>query len=98
MALVPYYVDKKNTAGKHVSYELRFRGGPRYRVAIDDGTAQVGAAGPTVDCKITADPAAFLLVGYGRVGQWGQVLRGRLVAGGRKLWLGPQFGSLLTSV
>ncbi len=46
---------------------------------------------------ISADPVAFLLVGYGRIGQWGQILRGKLVASGRKPWLGLGFGKLLTS-
>ncbi len=46
---------------------------------------------------ISADPVAFLLVGYGRTGQWGQIIRGKLVASGRKPWLGFGFGKLLTS-
>lgn len=53
--------------------------------------------GPKSDCTISADPVAFLLVGYGRTGQWGEIARGKLVAGGRKLWLGLSFGRLLTS-
>ncbi|MEU7055848.1 maleylpyruvate isomerase N-terminal domain-containing protein [Streptomyces sp. NPDC046197] len=98
LAMAADYVDRRRTAGLHVSYELRFRGGPRHRFAVSDGTAHVTAAGEPVDCVINADPVAFLLVGYGRVGQWSQVLRGRLVAGGRRPWLGLRFGSLLTSV
>jgi uncharacterized protein (TIGR03083 family) len=98
LAMAADYVDRRRTAGMRVSYELRFRGGPRYRFAVNDGTAVVTAAGEPVDCVISADPAAFLLVGYGRVGQWGQVLRGRIVAGGRRPWWGPRFGTLLTGV
>jgi hypothetical protein len=40
---------------------------------------------------------AYLLVGYGRCGQWSSILRGKIVAGGRKPWLGLKFGRLLTS-
>ena len=98
LALVPEYVNKQTTTGKHISYELRFRGGPRYRIAIDDGTADVGDPNGPVDCWISADPTAFLLVGYGRVGQWSQALRGRLISGGRKPWLGLKFADMLTSV
>jgi hypothetical protein len=58
----------------------------------------VTAPGDKVDCWIAADPVAFLLVGYGRTGQWSQALRGRIVTGGRKPWLGLKFGDLLTSV
>ncbi|HWD52310.1 MAG TPA: maleylpyruvate isomerase N-terminal domain-containing protein [Acidimicrobiales bacterium] len=96
MTMVPDYLDREKTAGLHLSYELRFRGGPRYRLAIDDGAAEVTEAGPKVDCWISADPVAFLLVGYQRIGQWGQTLRGKMMAGGSKPWLGFRFGGLLT--
>ena len=96
MTMVPDYVDKEKTAGLDVSYELRFRGGPRYRLAVDDGTAQVTEPGEKADCWISADPVAFLLVGYQRIGQWGQILRGKMMAGGPKPWLGFKFGGLLT--
>jgi uncharacterized protein (TIGR03083 family) len=96
MTMVPDYVDRQAAAGIHVTYELRLRKGPRYRLSIDDGTAEVSGPGAKVDCWISADPVAFLLVGFGRIGQWGQILRGRMLAGGRKPWLGFKFGELLT--
>lgn len=92
VAMLPAYLDKDKAAGVHVAYELRLRGGPRYRIAIDDGTAIVATPGERVDCWISADPVAFLLVGYGRSGQWSQTLRGKIVVGGRKPWLGLRFG------
>lgn len=96
MAMVPDYVDRQKAAGLHAAYELRFRGGPRYRLTIDDGTAAVGPATRQADCWISADPVAYLLVGYGRNAQWGALLRGKIIAGGRKPWLGLKFGRLLT--
>ncbi len=96
MAMVPDYLDRQRAAGLHVSYELRFRGGPRYRIEISDGAASITEPGPRPDCWISADPVAFLLVGYGRSGQWGPILRGQLLAGGRKPWLGLAFGQLIT--
>jgi hypothetical protein len=99
MAMVPDYLDRQRAAGLHVSYELRFRGGPRYRIMVDDGAATVSdalTAAGRPDCWISADPAAFLLVGYGRTGQWAQIARGKLLAGGRKPWLGLAFGQLIT--
>jgi uncharacterized protein (TIGR03083 family) len=96
MALVPDYLDRQRAAGVRARYELRFRGGSRYQVTISHGAAEVTAPGPRPDCWISADPAAFMLVGYGRGSQWPQILRGRLVAGGRKPWLGPAFGGLIT--
>jgi hypothetical protein len=44
--------------------------------------------GQRVDCRISADPAAHLLVTYGRSGPLGPALRGKITAGGRKPWLG----------
>lgn len=96
MAILPDYIDRRQAAGLHVSYDVRLRGGPRYRIAIHDGTAAVTAPGQRADCWISADPVAFLLVGYGRSGQWTQIARGKLLAGGRKPWLGLGFGKLIT--
>lgn len=96
MAMVPDYLDRQRAAGRRVSCELRLRGGPRYRIAIAGGAAVISSPGPRADCWISADPAAFLLVGYGRAGQWGQIARGKLLAGGRKPWLGTAFGQLIT--
>lgn len=96
MTMVPDYLDRQRAAGLNVSYELRFRGGPRYRITVDDGTATITAPGPRADCWISADLVAFLLVGYGRTGQWAQILRGKLLGGGRKPWLPLAFGKLLT--
>jgi putative sterol carrier protein len=66
-------------------------------MAVDDGTAVVSAAGEKADCVITADPVAFLLLGYGRISQLSPVLRGQLRPGGRKPWLAMKFGTLLSS-
>lgn len=88
---------RRRTEGLHISFELRMRGGCRYRVAITDGTGVVTVAGAKADCVITADPVAFLLIGTGRVPQLPQILRGRLRAGGRKPWLAAKFGTLLAA-
>lgn len=98
MAMIPDYLDRQKAAGLHLAYELRFRDGPRYRVTIDDGSAAVGLAGGTVDCWISADPVAYLLVGYGRSGQWASILRGKILSAGRKPWLGAKLGQLFVKV
>jgi hypothetical protein len=36
---------------------------------------------------LAADPVAFLLVAYKRRSQWTEIIRGRLVAWGRRPWL-----------
>ena len=97
LSVAPQYLRPRAAAGAHVSFELRMRGGPSYRMAVDDGTAVVTAAGEKADCVINADAVAFLLLGYGRVGQFAPVLRGQLRPGGRKPWLAAKFGKLIAS-
>jgi hypothetical protein len=97
LSVAPQYLRPNRAAGVHISFELRMRGGPSYRLAVDDGTATVSAAGTKADCVITADPVAFLLLGYGRISQLSPVLRGQLRPGGRKPWLAMRFGTLLYS-
>lgn len=100
MAIAGDYLDPDAARGLHVSYELRFGHGDRYRFVVDGSaaTASTAALGEDgrPDCVIIADPVAFVLVGYGRVGQWSQILRGKLRAGGRRPWLALRFSSLLT--
>jgi len=81
-------VNPVTTAGVHASYDLRVRGGTRVSVTIDDGALAVRGDGESVDCHVSADPVALLLVAYGRRSQWVPILTGRLVAWGRKPWLG----------
>ena len=94
MDVLPGYINRDRARGLQARYELRFGGDLRYQLAIEDGTGTVGPATGRPDCVITADPVAFLLVGYGRISQRGPILRGKLRSGGRKPWLGFRFGGL----
>jgi uncharacterized protein (TIGR03083 family) len=95
-ALLPRYVDRARAGRLTATYQVRLRGGPSFQVRFDRGTATVGplqsGAG---DCRLTADPVTFLLVAYGRRSQWAGILRGQLLAWGRRPWLGPRFQRLL---
>ena len=97
LSLVPKYLRPSRTKNANISFELRLRGAPRYRLAIADGKGVVTVAGKKADCVITADPVTFLLLGLNRVPQLPQLLRGKLRAGGRKPWLAARFGTLLES-
>ena len=97
LSLAPKYLRAARTKNTNISYELRMRGGCRYRMAVTNGMGVVTAAGEKADCVITADPVTFLLLGLGRVPQLPQLLRGKLRAGGRKPWLAAKFGTLLAS-
>jgi hypothetical protein len=97
LTVAPQYLRPARAAGVRCSFELRMRGGAGYRLAVSDGTAVVTGCGERADCTITADPVAFLLLGYGRIRRWSPVLRGKLRPGGRKPWLAMKFGKLLSN-
>jgi hypothetical protein len=100
LAILPQFVNPAAARGASVAYELRMRDGPKAVVRIRDGALTVdssAASGAAVDCHISADPAAFLLVGYGRTSQWGPIVRGRLLAWGRRPWQALRFGSFIRS-
>jgi len=89
-------VDQEAAHGLRATYEIHVRGGGRHLFVFDDGTLVVESPGSRpVDCHISADPAAFLLVAWGRRSQWSAIARGQLVAWGRRPWLGPRFRHLI---
>lgn len=90
-------VDKAAAAGVRTCMDIRLRGGRGRAVfCFDDGDLTVTPAptGP-VDCHLSVDPAAFLLVAWGRVSQWGPMARGQLAAWGRRPWMGLKLRSLM---
>lgn len=93
-------VDQEAAAGLRANFDVKVRGGGRYRFAFDDGALSVtgagaGAVAGRVDCHISAEPSAFLLVAWGRRSQWPAIAAGRITAWGRKPWLGLRFRSLV---
>lgn len=89
-------VDQERAAGLQATFDIRIRGGGRFHFVFDDGTLLVEA--PTsrrVDCHLSADPVAFLAVAYGRQGQWSAIAKGKLMAWGRKPWLGLRLRGLI---
>jgi uncharacterized protein (TIGR03083 family) len=89
-------VNAGKAAGVRASYDLRIRGGDRFHFLFDDGELHVvEPSSRKVDCHLSADPAAFLMVVWNRESQWMAIARGKLLAWGRKPWLGPQFRALI---
>ena len=83
-ATLPLAVDKKTTASLDVRLEMRIRGGERFTVHIDHGEARTEPISNNADLYMSADPVAYLLVGFGRTGPWAQVFSGKMLAWGRR--------------
>lgn len=94
--LGPAIVDQEAAAGVRASFDVRLRGGGGAVMRFDDGnlTMEPSSSRP-VDCHLSVDPEAFMLVGWGRISQWPAIGRGKLFAWGRKPWLGVRLRSLL---
>jgi hypothetical protein len=89
-------VDQKKAAGVHACYDIRLRGGGRAFFVFDDGFLTVeGPSARRVDCHLSADPTALLLVAWDRQSQWPAIAKGKLMAWGRRPWLGIQLRSFM---
>ena len=95
-ALGRQLVVQEKAGDKRVRFDVRMRGDGRFCMRFDDGEFSVEATpqGP-VDCHLSVDPEAFLLVAWGRINQWQAIPKGQLLAWGRKPWLGLQMRSWL---
>ncbi|GAA4884027.1 maleylpyruvate isomerase family mycothiol-dependent enzyme [Kitasatospora terrestris] len=97
--MMPLALDPVRAAGVSVAFDLALRGGPRLAVVVDDGRATVTRDAPprAYDCRITADPTAFLLVSFRRTPMWKAVATGRIRATGRRPWLAPGLSRLISA-
>jgi hypothetical protein len=77
------------------AFEVEVRGGGRFVARFDDGTLHLEDpdSGP-VDCQISAEPVALLLVAAGRLSQWPAIALGLLSAGGKRPELALGFNDL----
>lgn len=98
VSMLPHMVLTDRARGLTMTCDLHVRGGFDARAVLIDGRAEVVAAdGAGPDCRLTADPVTLLLISYGRVGQTGALLRGRLLPWGRQPWLVARLMSTLAS-
>ncbi|AYC36860.1 hypothetical protein DWG14_01070 [Streptomyces griseorubiginosus] len=81
----------------HACYLLRV-GRDRFAVTFSDGVPTVTDAPPRrPDCTIAIDPVAFLLLALGRWTAPTAMARAKVIAWGRKPWLGLRFPLLFTA-
>jgi uncharacterized protein (TIGR03083 family) len=94
-SMIPRILDRRAARGVAATYEIRVWGGVRFVNHIGGGTAVAEpCAGQSVDCHLSGHPVELMLVGYGRKSQWGPIAMGRLLAWGRKPWLGLRWKSM----
>ena len=88
-------VNPETTNGLSVAFEVELRGVGRSVIRFVDGEYRLEPAdlGP-VDCVISADPIAYLLVGARRLSRWSAISLGLLSASGSRPELALRFGDL----
>lgn len=93
---IPRTVDAALAANLHATVRIHVRGGVTIGIDIDGPRVRTHRdPGPgRTDCHIWADPVGFLLSASGRSSLARQIATGRMVAFGRKPWLGPMIGRL----
>jgi uncharacterized protein (TIGR03083 family) len=100
-AMLPLLFDAASAKGLRADYEVRLRGGDRFLMRIADGKAEsfdAGARGERkVDCVISLDPRAALLIGFGRSSLTRAILNGGALSSGRRPWLGLRFSALFAT-
>ena len=82
-ATLPLGVDSETAKDIDVRLNVRLRGGRAFQMHLFNGTGTTEPCGKA-DATISADAAAFMLVGFGRIGPVAPVLTGKIIAWGRK--------------
>jgi hypothetical protein len=81
--------------GLSANWELRLRGASPIYFVLEDGKLEVTIEPPArIDCRVSADPVDYVLVGYGRKSKWGPIAMGKIVSYGRKPWLSLKLAKL----
>ena len=94
-AMLPRAVRPDTTRDVDLTYALHLRGGDGFTIRVLRGTAAIELLGSRrADCHLNFDPAAFLLVGYGRISARAAIARGRALSYGRRPWLALRFKTL----
>ena len=92
---VGYSIDRKVAAKATGTYHVYLRGGDDWIIEVRDARVDIERRRPTrADLHVSAEPVAFLLVGYGRMSHWRALMLARMIAWGRKPWLTVPFAKL----
>lgn len=94
LPFAPVTVDPTAAAGHSAGYEIALRGGPSYLLRFEAGTCALEASGGEVDCRLSVDPVAHLLVVSGRAPRWPAFALGQFTAEGPRPELAAGFFDL----
>jgi uncharacterized protein (TIGR03083 family) len=97
LPILPLLYEGSATGGKTFDIDVRLRGrGRGVGLHCEPDALTISDGSPSrASVHISADPVAWLLVGYGRRSQMAAALTGKVVAWGRKPWLAAKFGELV---
>ncbi|MDQ4069753.1 MAG: SCP2 sterol-binding domain-containing protein [Actinomycetota bacterium] len=91
-----YAVDQQRAAGVRACYDLRVHGGNRVFFVFEDGGLKIEPPSDRrVDCRISIDPRALMLLAWHRTGLVAPVVRGQVLPWGRKPWLALRLPGLI---
>lgn len=97
--VLPLLLDRDRAANLHLRCLLHIRHGTAVVLVVEAGALHVEPPSDRpVDCHLTVDPLAFLLLSFHRISQIGPMLTGKLLPWGRRPWLVPRLQSSLKSV
>jgi uncharacterized protein (TIGR03083 family) len=85
--ILPGWVDRDRAGDLTATFDIRLRGGTTRRWSFTNGRLDTKPTPSRPDVTISADPVALLLVFYRRQSQWPHILRGHMLAWGRRPWL-----------
>jgi uncharacterized protein (TIGR03083 family) len=85
--ILPGWVDPTRAGTLTATFEIRLRGGSTRRWSFTNGRLDTRPTPSRPEVTVSADPVALLLVFYRRQSQWSHILRGRMLAWGRRPWL-----------
>jgi hypothetical protein len=91
-----YAVHQERAGGLRATYDIRIRGGGRqFFVFADGGLTIEDPSGRRVDCHLWIDPRALMLLAWHRIGLAPPLLKGQILAWGRRPWLAPRLPGLI---
>jgi hypothetical protein len=96
LPILPIVVNDRVATRARGCYHVHLRAAGDYAITVDPrGVVTTARDKPsTADLHISAEPVAYLLVGYRRMSTASAIVRGRLRSWGRKPWLALRFASL----